>query len=195
MNPTILMMLSGGLDSTATLQYLINNPVCDDQEIHVHHMNLVNFENRAPAESIAVHNILNYLKPLAFQYSESVHQYPNYGNRFLWDSDLVSFVAGNICLANPTIKYVAIGVTASDGSAPDRVKRAGIIFNSFETQAIKVFPIKGWTKQQAYDSLPVKLRDLTWSCRHPKYNGSQPIQCGTCKSCSELKQIKMRSMT
>ena len=78
-------------------------------------MNLVNQEKRALAESKAINPILDHmLKIRNFGYSESTHKYPSYNNKFIWDSDIVSFMAGNICLAIPSIKHIAIGMTSTD---------------------------------------------------------------------------------
>jgi 7-cyano-7-deazaguanine synthase in queuosine biosynthesis len=53
----ILLMFSGGLDSTGALWQLLQNK---ENIVHLHHLYLVNKEKRAEAEQRAVKNILLY---------------------------------------------------------------------------------------------------------------------------------------
>ena len=55
--PRTLLMLSGGLDSVALLVNLLQET---DDEIHAHHIELHNFENRGRAETDAIFRILPY---------------------------------------------------------------------------------------------------------------------------------------
>jgi len=178
-------MFSGGIDSTGVFWQLLK----EGRKIHVHHMNLKNVERRARAESLAVRGILGYLKTVgAFLYSESTHAYPVLNGQFLFDSDMASFIAGNICMQEPWIKEVTFGLTHSDtdSGVSTRIGRANKIFGAFETNATKTYPLKTMTKQQVYDMLPKELRSLTWSCRSPLYDANgQPSPCNTCRACHE----------
>lgn len=185
--PDVLLMFSGGLDSTGVFWKLLNN----NRKIHVHHMNLRNIERRALAESKSVQRIVEYMKNYGhFVYSESTHEYPVFNKRFLFDSDLVSFMAGNICMATPWIKEVALGLTASDqgGQINERIDRANKMFNLF-CSAQKVYPIRDMTKKQVYEMLPKELRNLTWSCRTPVYHDRVPSACGKCQTCVEVNKL------
>jgi 7-cyano-7-deazaguanine synthase in queuosine biosynthesis len=185
----VLLMFSGGLDSTGVFWKLLNN----NRKIHVHHMNLRNVERRALAESKSVRDIVNYMSKLGkFAYSESTHQYPVFNRNFIWDSDLTSFMAGNICLACPWIKEVALGLTASDNSAAisQRIERANKMFSLFAPNSVKTYPIRDLTKKQIYEMLPKDLRELTWSCRVPSYSEEGvPSACGKCQTCVEVAQF------
>ena len=80
----ILLMFSGGLDSTGALWQLLQNK---ENIVHLHHLYLVNKEKRAEAEQRAVKNILLYIsRYYQVQYSESYHEYPYYSYLSLRDS-------------------------------------------------------------------------------------------------------------
>jgi len=188
MKPDTLLMLSGGLDSVGLFWQLMQG----QKRLHVHHMNLKNVENRADAEAIAVSRIVEYMRKVGdFDFTESTHQYPSHRNSFIWDSDLVSFMAGTICMFNRTIKEVAIGMTASD-TIGTRIKRSDLIFNAFNTKAVKTYPLTTMTKEQVYDMTPSDLRDLCWSCRTPQYVEGVPVACRRCITCKAMKKIHDR---
>jgi 7-cyano-7-deazaguanine synthase in queuosine biosynthesis len=186
--PITLIMFSGGLDSTGVFWKLIN----EQGNLHVHHLYLVNRENRAKAEDRTVSDIVAHMKNIRdFGFSESYHEYPCHNNNFLWDSDLFSFVAGGMCISMPSIRNVAIGMTASDmrRGMSDRVERARKIFEAFGTNAKKVYPVGDKTKRQVYEMLPEELRALSWSCRTPVYDGDDIRKCGRCMACREMARI------
>jgi len=187
--PTTLVMFSGGLDSTGVLWRLVNGA----EELHVHHLHLVNKENRAKAEKRAVTEIVGHLRGVRdFGFSESYHEYPCYNGGFMWDSDIFSFMAGSICLAMRTIERVAIGMTLSDmrGGLSARVERANRIFEAFGTRAKKVYPLSEMTKKQVYEMLPEELRSMSWSCRTPIYKDDDMMSCGRCRTCREMANIR-----
>jgi 7-cyano-7-deazaguanine synthase in queuosine biosynthesis len=188
LRPTALIMFSGGLDSTGVLWKYAN----DHEDFHVHHLHLVNKENRASAENSAVRSIVDYFgKMRNFGFSESYHEYPCYEGNFLWDSDIFSFMAGAICRSMKTIESVAIGMTASDSARnmPARIERANKIFEAFDTGAKKVYPVLGMTKKQIYEMLPEELRLMTWSCRTPVYESGLAARCGRCKTCRQMSSV------
>ncbi len=55
-------MFSGGLDSVYVLHKILIDPEYAEYDVHVHHMRLINKENRAAAEEIAVKNVVDYLR-------------------------------------------------------------------------------------------------------------------------------------
>jgi 7-cyano-7-deazaguanine synthase in queuosine biosynthesis len=183
-------MLSGGLDSTGAFWQLTMN---SQEEIHVHHMNLRNIERRARAESIAIQGILAFMEKAGakFTYTESTHEYPAFEGGFIWDADITSFMAGNICYTNPSIKHVALGLTKTDTAREEvsgRIKRANQIFSAL-CDATKIYPIEHLDKKSVYNMLPEELRRLTWSCRTPVYQQFSIIPCGKCHTCNEMKQV------
>lgn len=185
-NSNVLLMFSGGLDSTGCFYKLL----MEKKILHVHHMHLINRENRHVAENVATKKICEYMKNIGdFQYSESKHEYPCYNNSFIWDSDLYNFIAGTMCLSLPTIKEVALGRTKTDSGVgiDKRAERGTKIFESFKTSAKKIYPLINYTKREVYDMLPEDLRSLTWSCRTPIYDGENIKKCKKCKACYELR--------
>ena len=200
----ILLMFSGGLDSTAALWQLLQNK---ENKVHIHHLNIINKQNRTKAEYIAVNNIISYIsKYYKTKYSESYHTCPEYSyieeqkdafiirQSFMFDGDLYNFIAGTICTSLPNIKSMAIGRTKSDSEEISTMKRAIIGTNIFKLLAPnveKIYPVVHLTKTEVYNILPKELRDMTWSCRTPVYINEEIIkECGKCKTCLELETIK-----
>lgn len=185
--PTILLMFSGGLDSTGALWKLIRTK----EELLVHHIYLCNKEKRAEAENKSVKDIIAYMKNIRdFTYTESYHEYPSYNNNFMWDSDIYNFVAGTICLCLKSIKEVAIGRTKSDMGIEQRADRGTKILHTFDPNIKKVYPVGDMTKKEIYEMLPEDLRNLTWSCRTPVYKDNYIYECNRCKTCREVTLIK-----
>ena len=200
----ILLMLSGGLDSTGALWQLLQDK---DNRIHLHHLYLLNKEKRAEAEQQSVRNILSYIsKSYKVKYSESYHEYPYYSHlssihtnemiinqNFMFDSDMYNFIAGTICSCLPKIKRVAIGRTKSDDNPEvrERASRGNELLKLFAPNLEKVYPIDHLTKGEVYGMLPEELRNMTWSCRTPINIGESIFkECGECKTCLELSEIK-----
>jgi hypothetical protein len=185
--PKILIMFSGGLDSTGALWKLLHSK----EEIHAHHLYLVNKENRAKAEDKAVRDIIEYCKKIRdFSYSESYHECPSYNGNFMWDSDIYNFIAGTICLSLRSIKEVAIGRTKSDTGIERRADRGTKILQTFDPDIKKIYPVGDMTKEQIYQMLPEELRILTWSCRTPIYDKDGIKNCEICRTCKEISKIK-----
>lgn len=156
-------------------------------------MHLKNIENRYLVEKVAVKNILDYMKSLGAEYiySESTHEYPVFRNKFLFDGDLSSFMAGNICNAMPNIKEVAYGRTASDdldAGSVTRIEKANNIFKAL-CNAQKIYPVQNMTKKEIFDMLPEDLRKLSWSCRRPIYIENDATPCQKCKTCKEMVKL------
>lgn len=199
MNGMILCMYSGGLDSAAMLHLLLTKDEYKAFAIHVHHLHLVNLENRALATHAATLNALEHLRKSGcreFGYSESLHRYPVFNQQMLWDADLCAFMAGNICNATPDIRYVALGRTKTDTEhgGPEyqaRLDRALGIFRAVKAlnQAPSefVFPVAHLTKGEIWELLPPELRAHTWSCRRPVYvEGKRAYACGQCFNCKAM---------
>ena len=194
-------MFSGGADSTAALWHALNH---SDQygRIHVHHIHIHNHEARWKVEAQAVKAILKYMEqhaPASFVYSESVMAVPSVGKKFLFDTEVISFITGYMTSRDSSITKVVIGATGDDfnrTTTSNAVNRGKSVHNAFHLEesdhssAIKVYPLEGSTKQEAYDSLPPELARLTWSCRTPRQANGGFVECGTCKTCKlELRRL------
>jgi 7-cyano-7-deazaguanine synthase in queuosine biosynthesis len=188
--PTILAMYSGGLDSLGMIYKLLTEPEYRDYAVHIHHIHNKNVENRDRAEGIVVPLVLKELKRLGFDfvYSESQIASQPYNGQFMYDSDTINFFAGYICSVNPQITKVAMGMQANDGNhtLEDRRKRADKILAAF-TEVEKIYPVLDLTKREIQNSLPVTLKKMFWSCRHPVYTETNITPCGRCDTCVKLR--------
>jgi 7-cyano-7-deazaguanine synthase in queuosine biosynthesis len=197
-----LVMLSGGIDSTAALLHVINNPKRYGQ-IHVHHINIQNAEYRWVAEAKAVKNVLDYIRvnyTTPFTQSESTINTPHYGNQFLFDTEVISFITGYMTSRDSQIKKVVLGATGTDfasSGSSNATKRSKAMHNAFyfdgedHNKMVKEFPLSHLTKEEVYLSLPSDLANLTWSCRTPVYKNGTIKECGVCKTCkTEMKDLK-----
>lgn len=204
MKETILCMFSGGLDSTAVLYKLLTEEQYSDYNIHVHHMHLRNIEYRAMAESTAIRNIFEYFEENNFKHFvfteniiETFFLHPPKFTRFIFDSDIMAFFAANICLANSSMRKVAVGHTKTDielahNLVVRRERMQKILEASYfpnEPTTEWYYPLINLTKQETSDILPKELRNLTWSCRNPTYNDGIPSVCGKCLTCKEMEEI------
>ena len=187
----ILAMYSGGLDSLGMVYKLLTEDAYKDYSIHIHHIHNRNIENRDRAEGIVVPLALKELERLGFKfdYSESQIASQPYNGKFMYDSDTINFFAGYICSVNPSIVKVAMGMQANDGNhaLEERRKRADRILAAF-TDVTKIYPVLDMTKREIQDSLPVTLKKMFWSCRHPVYTEKNIAPCGKCDTCHKLRE-------
>lgn len=201
-----LVMLSGGIDSTAALWHVLNHPETYG-EVHVHHIHIQNIEKRWQAEAIAVKNVLNYMRKHAkspFVTSESTINTPTFGTNFMYDVEVMGFITGYMTSRDPSFTKVVIAATATDfelgvESSVLRGKRAHNAFHPEEddhSARIKEYPHSHLTKAEVYKTMPPELAKLTWSCRTPRYVNGKPVACGRCKTCviemPMLKQSKQQ---
>ena len=188
-------MYSGGLDSLGMVYKLLTESEYKDYDIHVHHVNNKNIENRYKAEAIAVDLATKELKKLGFNFtfSESEIGTQPFGRMFLYDTDTMNFFAGYVASVNPGIQKIAMGMQANDHnqSLEERRIRAGKILEAF-TSAEKIFPVLNMTKREIYDMLPETLRNMFWSCRRPVYSEKNIAPCGRCGTCVKLQEQKIR---
>ena len=190
---TTLVMFSGGLDSTAVLVRLLTET---DEDLRVHHIRMMNLEDRADAEQRAVESIVSWCQARyrPFPYSESgldfsgLHAIPI-------DYLAVAFVACQVAIDTPRCARIAVGTLARD---LDEIKRSVCanqrrVFTAMyecyrqrklgEPSVEWVYPVYALTKPQIAALLPSELRALTWSCRRPLRSGGGFRPCSTCKPC------------
>ena len=195
MEPTILAMYSGGLDSLGMIYKILTDPEYKDYHLHIHHIHNQNVENRDRAEAIVVPMVLKELERLGFSfvYSESQIASQPYNGKFMYDTDSINFFAGYICSVNPNIVKVAMGMQANDYNIAleDRRKRADAILAAF-TDVGKIYPVLNMTKREIYDSLPDSLKNMFWSCRKPVYTEKNIAPCGKCDTCVKLQEQGIR---
>lgn len=209
---TILLMYSGGIDSTGVLHQLFTNPEFNTRPLIVHHIFLQNRELRAEPEAKAVETILDYYAAeypnREFTYSHNIFNTLGFASlksdSFPYDMDVYSFIAGNICVARKDISQVATGRTITDTenggtNFQRRASRAQQIFAAVfslekEPRPNYVFPMLYFSKEKIWASLPEKVRNAAWYCREPAFTApetAQPCQqCVTCKEVAEFIQSK-----
>jgi 7-cyano-7-deazaguanine synthase in queuosine biosynthesis len=205
----VLVMFSGGIDSTALLYILLSDPKYSHLDIHAHHINLVNKEKRADAELGACYRIVDYLSRQQyrkFQYTSNTFEYKMFQMNTPWDLDVVWFMAGLICQRyDNSINLIATGRTKSDTSnypgVVERRKRGEALFELLASNRDygvlpKFLPVLvDMEKSDIMRILPPELLSLTWSCRYPiasrVEDGTMLWQeCRKCQPCFEIAQIK-----
>lgn len=194
----VLVMLSGGIDSTYLLyDYLRRNT----HLVHAHHIS-VRYPHlqRWRAEDPATERVVAWCKEnlRGFGYSTSRFDldFPMIG----WDSDLQLLVASKVALnLSPWRVTVALGWCTDDLERPrvrDRQER-GVTPNLWRALCRSVpdanlneeiaMPIveRGLSKTDVVAELPEELLALTWSCRRPTFadGEGQPAPCGECHAC------------
>ena len=199
--PKIICMFSGGLDSMGALWVLLTENKYKVFDIHVHHINIQNIENRTKAEFNAVKNITNELTNLGhkFTYSSNTLEF-NFMNfiGFPMDMDLCAFTAAQICRYRPEVKHIAMGRTSTDVASGtqdfhNRMERAQNIFKAAQDFPVNpptyIFPAVNYSKKQLWELLPENIRNNTWSCRIPQYIDGKAVECGQCITCVDKQKI------
>lgn len=202
---TILVMFSGGLDSTYMLYHYLMNT---NYKIHVHHISMrYPSEPRWQEEDTATRKIINVCQKIrSFQYSESRVDFGfyHYVGR---DSDTQLLMASKVA---PNIKgpvSLALGWLYSDhledlenGRAENKVteKLWEALCNSIDKKfgdyinreiLLPLVEMK-LNKKELITQLPKELLELTWSCRKPqKSESGVSIPCGKCHPCRAIKKV------
>ena len=204
--PWILVMWSGGLDSTGVVYKLLTDPEYEDYNIHVHSMRLQNVENRAGAEFEATMKMKKWFENncRGFEFTRSAHDYTSMGNNFIWDMDFCAFMAAQICRCTfKTYTHVAMGRTATDletvhANFHERMRRAQAVVDAVyliektKTRPEYIFPVIDMTKKEIWEMLPEDLRQHTWSCRFPTLDEkSNWIPCNECPTCKEIQDVHL----
>jgi len=204
LSKTILLMFSGGLDSTYMLYYYLKNT---NYNIHVHHISLrYPSEPRWREEDIASRNIVKLCQKIRpFEYSESrvdIGFYKYVGR----DSDTQLLMASKVAPNLNGKVSVALGWQYNDyqsdllnGRARDKKseKLWEALCNSMDAphgNSISrelLFPLVEMrlSKREMIKLLPKELLHLTWSCRTPVKNENNiSIACGKCHPCLDIQR-------
>jgi 7-cyano-7-deazaguanine synthase in queuosine biosynthesis len=188
---TTLVMLSGGLDSTAMLLQLLTE---SEEELRVHHIRMANREERADAEQRAVERIVDWCakRQRPFRYSESGLDFRGL-EAIPIDYLCVAFVACQVAIDTPGCNRIAIAALARDTDIENRSARQRRVFDALyecyrarklgEPHVEWIYPVYHATKRELAAGLPRELLELTWSCRRPVREGAAWRACGTCKAC------------
>ena len=181
----VLILWSGGLDSTACLYWHLKNT---DYQIHVHHVKLLNRGKMMTRQLDAVGNmnpILQKIRP--FELTTSTQYAHILGDVFIcvvdgmriayakeYDEVIVSTTI-NEGPPWPVLRMVHKVVQAAnqnDVYTKHRIK--------FKTPFRKTF-----TKEMCWNELPKELQEKVWWCR--SHDGEL---CSECFQCTEMKKFK-----
>jgi 7-cyano-7-deazaguanine synthase in queuosine biosynthesis len=191
-----LVMFSGGVDSTAMLVKLLAQSA---DELRVHHIRMVNREDRDRAEGRAVEGIVAYCRARyrAFRYSESALDFSTL-EAIPIDYLSIAFVACQVAIDTPGCRRIAVGALAADTDIVNRSARQQRVFQEMyacyrarklgEPSVEWIFPVYDVPKDELAAALPHELLELTWSCRRP-LDGFRP--CGTCKACRVRQDLRI----
>ena len=188
---TTLVMLSGGLDSTAMLVQLLAET---QDNLRVHHIRMANREARAEAEQAAVERIVAWCRERyrPFRYSESALDFAEL-EAIPIDYLCVAFVACQVAIDTPGCNRVAVASLARDTDIENRSARQRRVFDAMyecyryrklgEPEVQWIYPVYHATKRELAAALPRELVELSWSCRRPVRAGEGLRPCGACKAC------------
>jgi 7-cyano-7-deazaguanine synthase in queuosine biosynthesis len=187
----MLVMFSGGLDSTAMLVKLLTET---QDALRVHHIRMANREDRAEAEQAAVERIVAWCRERyrPFRYSESALDFQEL-EAIPIDYLCVAFVACQVAIDTPGCNRIAVAALARDTDIENRAARQRRVFDALyecyrarklgEAEVQWVCPVYHATKRELAAVLPRELLEMTWSCRRPVRAAQGFRACGACKAC------------
>ena len=203
MQESVVVMVSGGLDSAALLRHYLRET---DWTVHAHHVSLRNVqEPRWQPEDVSCRQVVEWLqeRERPFAYKESVLEWP-YEHHIGWDSDLFLWLAARIVpnVIGDRVR-LALGWVDEDRAPPDaweRQKRGvadriwdAAIYSMGEIDRDRVVrelerPFYDLRKVDVMGMIPRELLELTWSCRTPNTHGGEGsatmfVPCGRCHAC------------
>src|SRR5690348_10695365 len=162
---TTLVMLSGGLDSTAMLVQLLGE---SEEELRVHHIRMANREERADAEQAAVERIVGWCakRYRPFRYSESGLDFRGL-EAIPIDYVCIAFVACQVAIDTPGCNRVAVAALASDTDIENRSARQRRVFEALyecyrarklgEPRVEWIYPVYHATKRELAARLPREI--------------------------------------
>ncbi|MDW8470067.1 MAG: hypothetical protein RML56_15005 [Burkholderiales bacterium] len=196
---TTLVMLSGGLDSTACLYKLLRET---DWPIHAHHIRLMDREGRARAEQHAVEAIVGWcrrhLRP--FRYSESALDFSQL-EAIPVDWMAIAYVACQVAIDTPGCRRIAVGILGADlqetrWRASERQRRLFEAMYEYyrarklgEPEVEWIYPVYALDKAAVAALLPAELRAFAWSCRRPVTTPDGYRACGECRPCRKRAEV------
>jgi len=192
----ILLMLSGGVDSTYLLYHYLRDT---EHPVHAHHISMrYPHQQRWRVEDPACEKIVDWCRENLREFEYSTSRFDLDFHRIGWDSDLQLLVASKVALnLGPHPIHVALGWCMDDlERARVRERReAGVTQEIWRTLCRSTdrlnlsprlfFPLieSGLTKADIHGLMPGELGRLTWSCRSPGFEDGGPRPCGACHAC------------
>ena len=193
--PVTLVMFSGGVDSTYLLVKFLKET---DDEIIVHHVHLLNVEERHVVEARQCRAIVSYCRKhyRPFRYTESAIDHRGLAF-FGFDMVTVGFEAGIVAhgfyLENKrrVTRWLA-GHCEEEGANPERLPHvlACVAANCFPGEPPEFHRHKAIRKVDEYRYLDPDLRKLVWTCRTPVKHEARFMECGACKTCQLMAEVR-----
>ena len=180
----VLVLWSGGVDSTTLLKFHLEQSDC---EVHAHHIKLLDRGGMINKQLDAVQSIEPMLQKIRpFNLTESVQYASVLGDVF------ICLVDGMRIAYRKEYDEVAVGFTKTDESDEDSPKNLKTLYSVVEAcnendvytnHKIKLTtPIKNFTKEMCWDRLGKELQEKVWWCREGEI-------CGKCFQCREMDKI------
>lgn len=181
---TVLLTLSGGIDSTYALWRLLS----DGHKVVVLHVDLRNWEGRALRERGAVRQVLEWLTDhglTEWEYVEVCHDYGTLMNT-VRDIELIRFHAG-VTLRQRRYRgidtVVASGILEDPDLPDEDVARIRQILEATAARPVRLWrPIRRMPKAQIIADMPEGLLRAAWYCRRPRGR----VTCGRCRTCGHV---------
>lgn len=192
---TTLLMLSGGIDSTYALHRLLTRT---DDSVLAHHVHFVNEEGRHEVEGERCRAIVAWCQEnlRAFRYSESLLDHRGLAF-FGYDMVGVGFEAGLVSHAHFLSEgrmpdRWTIGTCLEEGHNEARFRHveACVAANCWPEAPPPFFLPPLVSKRDELLALPQALRDFAWTCRRPVMTEDGPRECGTCKTCRLMAEVR-----
>ncbi len=184
-----LVMISGGLDSVVLLTTLLAHT---DHEVHAHHVEIRNTENRWEIENRTLERVLPYIREHYRPFTYSTSKY-----------ELMMGMGGGLDMT--LAMFMAARVTCAEGTFMDLVHTGHVRANPYEyweaaavhtacyvnsrTKPMWIAPLSHLSKFDIYNAIPPQLADLTWSCRTPIEIGNDYQPCLTCHACKTRAEL------
>ena len=180
-----LIMFSGGIDSALSAYKELTQT---NNAVQLHHIRMINKENRHTAEDIAVRNLFDALQRIRpCRLTKSTWDACKESRFMSADMRIVAFTAAQVCVNDRSIQRAIVGTNLSDVlRGQDVIQRGAIAEQIFDIAKLDSKAI--WTRnifelndEQIKEELPEELYNLTHSCRTPRRDHSPCHRCKTCK--------------
>lgn len=197
----ILILFSGGLDSTALLYKQLTET---KNNIKVAYVDIKNNVNKTIAEKKSRTKILNILNK---QYPHRIETIPdnvelgiptgNYSCYGLPQLNIWLFSAVYLCrhIDEMHIGYVCGDEAISFIDDIQRTWRAIQILHPELKNTNLKFPLKKHLKTELYHGLPSDIREHLHWCENPKINDNDIINCNKCRSCLRWNMLNYESFS
>ena len=190
----MIVMWSGGIDSTFKLAYLLKET---EYQVHAHHVHLVNHEGRHAAEAAACRALRPKLRAIRdFAYTQSRIDHRQH-QHLPFDMAVVAFEAGVVARTGngrggEPFTHWTIGTHKAEGHYQRRFDLYEPMVNAVcfpqDYPAFEMGTVVTKHEEMAYlDDLGL-LADC-WFCRTPR--AGKP--CRTCGSCVEVKRARRQT--